>query len=256
VVLVFRGIGPGRLQGNGPIFSLLHAPCSQLHAFLTGGLFHDGSDRKTGPDFSTEAFHLGEMKTIRLADYRGQWSCCFFIRRFHLCLTDRNGRQLPSSTPPFRRSASKSLTISVDSPATHRDWQERELSKMVPGGAVSHAFRPRGKIGSQYGVYDPDKKLDLRGRFIIDPEGMTQAIEILGIPVGRDVSELLRELRAFRQHRQTGELIPCGWQPGKPTLPEEESAKKIAGRVWEVWKPKKRVLTRWLRKKSTTPQRV
>ena len=141
--------------------------------------------------------------------------------------------------PAFQEIGVEILTISVDSPATHRDWQERELSKMVSGGARYPMLSdPGGKIGSQYGVYDPDKKLDLRGRFIIDPEGMIQAIEILGIPVGRDVSELLRELRAFRQHRQTGELIPCGWQPGKPTLPEEESAKKIAGRIWEIWKPK------------------
>ena len=141
--------------------------------------------------------------------------------------------------PAFQEIGVEILTISVDSAATHRDWHERELSRMVPGGVRYPMLSdPGGKIGSQYGVYDPDQKVDLRGRFIIDPEGMIQAIEILGIPVGRDVSELLRELRAFRQHRQTGELIPCGWQPGKPTLPEEESAKKIAGRIWEVWKPK------------------
>jgi peroxiredoxin (alkyl hydroperoxide reductase subunit C) len=141
--------------------------------------------------------------------------------------------------PAFQEIGAEILTISVDTPATHQDWQERELSRMVPGGARYPMLSdPEGKIGSQYGVYDPDKKVDLRGQFIIDPEGILQALEVLGIPVGRDVSELLRELRAFRQHRQTGELIPCGWQPGKPTLPEEEEAKKIAGRIWEVWKPK------------------
>ena len=141
--------------------------------------------------------------------------------------------------PAFQEIGAEILTISVDTPATHQDWQERELSRMVPGGARYPMLSdPEGKIGSQYGVYDPDKKVDLRGQFIIDPEGILQALEVLGIPVGRDVSELLRELRAFRQHRQTGELIPCGWQPGKPTLPEEEEAKRITGRIWEVWKPK------------------
>ena len=33
---------------------------------------------KQAPDFSAEAYHLGEMKTIRLADYRGQWVVLFF----------------------------------------------------------------------------------------------------------------------------------------------------------------------------------
>ncbi len=141
--------------------------------------------------------------------------------------------------PAFLELDAEVLTISVDSAATHRDWHEQELSRMVPGGARFPMLSdPGGKIGTQFGVYDPEKKVDLRGRFLIDPEGSVQAIEILGIPVGRDVSELLRELRAFRQHRETGKLIPCGWQPGKPTLPEEREAKKIAGKIWEVWTPK------------------
>jgi len=141
--------------------------------------------------------------------------------------------------PAFQEIGAEVLTISVDSVTTHQDWNKRELSRMVRGGARYPMLSdPDGKIGKQYGVYDGEKNLDLRGRFLIDPSGIVQAMEILGIPVGRDVSEILRELRAFQHHQKTGELIPCGWQPGKPTLPEEEEAKKVAGKVWEVWKPR------------------
>ena len=141
--------------------------------------------------------------------------------------------------PAFQELGAEVLTISVDSTATHREWHEQELLRMVPGGARYPMLSdPEGKIGKQYGVYDPDKQVDLRGRFLLDPSGIIQSIEILAIPVGRDISELLRQLRAFQQHRKTGELIPCGWQPGKPALPEEEEAKKIAGKIWEVWKPR------------------
>lgn len=141
--------------------------------------------------------------------------------------------------PAFQELEAEVLTLSVDSAATHKEWHERELSRMVPGGAQYPMLSdPNGKIGIQYGVYDFGKKLDLRGWFLIDPEGIIQSIEILGIPVGRDVSEILRLLRAFQQHQRTGELIPCGWQPGKPTLPREEEAEKIAGKVWEHWKPR------------------
>jgi len=141
--------------------------------------------------------------------------------------------------PAFQELGTEVLTVSVDSLSTHKDWNERELSRMVPGGARYPMLSdPDGKIGQLYGVYDLEKGIDLRGRFLIDPSGMVQAMEILAIPVGRDVSEILRELRAFQRHQETGELIPCGWQPGKPTLPEEEEAKKLAGKVWEVWKPR------------------
>jgi peroxiredoxin (alkyl hydroperoxide reductase subunit C) len=141
--------------------------------------------------------------------------------------------------PAFQELGAEILTISVDSVTKHRDWNERELSRMVPGGARYPMLSdPDGMIGRKYGVYDDEKQLDLRGRFLIDPSGIVQAMEILAIPVGRDVSEILRELRAFQHHQRTGELIPCGWQPGKPTLPEEEEARKVAGKVWETWKPR------------------
>jgi len=56
-------------------------------------------------------------------------------------------------------------------------------------------------------------------------------------PVGRNVAEVLRQLKAFQHHQKTGELMPSGWQPGKPTLPSETETLKMAGKVWEVWKP-------------------
>jgi peroxiredoxin (alkyl hydroperoxide reductase subunit C) len=98
---------------------------------------------------------------------------------------------------------------------------------------------PDGHLGILYGVYDEEKKVDLRGRFLIDPDGVVQSVEIVSAPVGRDIAEVLRQVRAFQHHRKTGELMPCGWQPGKPTLPPEKEASQIAGKVWESWKPSK-----------------
>ena len=141
--------------------------------------------------------------------------------------------------PAFQELGVEVLAVSVDSVASHKDWQEKELSKMVRGGALYPMVSdPDGEIGAVYGVYDEEKKVDLRGRFLIDPDGVVHSAEIVSAPVGRDIAEVLRQVRAFQHHRKTGELMPCGWQPGKPTLPEEGESKKIAGRVWEVWKPR------------------
>jgi len=56
------------------------------------------------------------------------------------------------------------------------------------------------------------------GRFLVDPDGVAQAIEILTPPVGRNVSEAQRLVRAYQHVRTTGEATPRGWKPGKPTL--------------------------------------
>ena len=127
------------------------------------------------------------------------------------------------------------MAVSVDSNFSHKVWQEVELSKMAEGGIPYPMLSdPGGKIGNLYGVYDEDKGVDVRGRFLIDPEGVVQAMEVLTPPVGRNVQELFRQVQAFQLVRETGgaEATPSGWQPGKPTL---KVGPHLVGKVYEVW---------------------
>jgi peroxiredoxin (alkyl hydroperoxide reductase subunit C) len=125
--------------------------------------------------------------------------------------------------------------MSTDSRFTHKIWNQAELSKMVEGGIPFPMLSDQGgRIGTVYGVYEEDAGVDIRGRFIIDPDGVIQAMEILTPSVGRNISETIRQLKAFQHVRDTGEATPSGWQPGKPTL---TPGPDLVGRVWEVWKP-------------------
>lgn len=109
--------------------------------------------------------------------------------------------------------------MSVDSRFTHKIWQEQELSKMVKGGVpFSMLSDAGGRIGKVYGVYDEAAGVDIRGRFLIDPDGIIQAREVLTPLVGRNVAELIRQVKAFQHVRKTGEATPSGWQPGRVTL--------------------------------------
>ena len=125
----------------------------------------------------------------------------------------------------------------MDSHFVHKMWQDNELSRMVEGGVPFAMLSDSGgRIGSAYGVYNEDAGVEMRGRFIIDPDGIIQAIEILTPPVGRSVSELVRQIQAFQHVRNTqgNEAMPSGWQPGRPTL---TPGPDLVGKVWEVWKP-------------------
>jgi len=126
------------------------------------------------------------------------------------------------------------LALGVDSIDSHKDWQQKELSQMVKGGVFFPMLSdPGGRIGALYGVYDSDNGVDQRGRFLIDPAGVIQSMEIVADPVGRDISEVLRQLRALQHHHSTGDYMPCGWEPGKPTLSKEQSR---SGQIWKEWK--------------------
>jgi len=128
------------------------------------------------------------------------------------------------------------LSVSTDSVFTHKVWNEEELSKMVEGGIPFPMLSDQGgRIGTAYGVYDEAAGVDIRGRFLIDPDGIIQAMEVLTPPVGRNVSELFRQVQAFQQVRAPWEATPSGWTPGKTTL---QPGPDLVGKVWKVWKPK------------------
>jgi peroxiredoxin (alkyl hydroperoxide reductase subunit C) len=128
------------------------------------------------------------------------------------------------------------LSVSTNSKFTHKIWQETELSKMVEGGFPYPMLSDQtGRIGRLYGVYEEDAGVDIRGRFIIDPDGVIQAMEVLTPPVGRNVSELIRQVQAFQLVRVSkgAEATPSGWQLGRPTL---KPGPDLVGKVWKVWK--------------------
>ena len=129
------------------------------------------------------------------------------------------------------------ISVSVDSVFVHKMWNDNELSKMVDGGVPwTMATDAAGNVGKVYGVYDETTGVELRGRFIIDPDGMIQAMEVLTPPVGRNFSETVRQIQAFQLVRNSGgkEATPAGWEPGKPTL---KPGPDLVGKVWQVWKP-------------------
>ena len=67
-------------------------------------------------------------------------------------------------------------------------------------------------------VYDDAAGVDIRGRYVIDPDVVIWAMEVLTPEVGRNPEELIRQVKAFQHVRATGEVTPSGWQPGQVTL--------------------------------------
>ena len=137
--------------------------------------------------------------------------------------------------PKFQELGVAVLSVSTDSRFVHKIWQEEELSKMVEGGVPFPMLSDGGgRIGTVYGVYEEAAGVDIRGRFIIDPDGIIRAMEVLTPEVGRNPEELLRQVKAFQHVRATGEVTPSGWQPGEKTLTPGPA---LVGKVWQEWKP-------------------
>jgi alkyl hydroperoxide reductase subunit AhpC len=76
-------------------------------------------------------------------------------------------------------------------------------------------------ISKDYGVYidsGDNKGVSLRGTFIIDGNNVIRHSSINDLPVGRNVDEVLRLVKAYQHVDKFGEVCPAKWKPGDKTV--------------------------------------
>ena len=88
-----------------------------------------------------------------------------------------------------------------------------------------------GSLGKVYGVYDEGNGVNIRGRFLIDPDGVVQAMEVMTPPVGRKIEETIRrENRLLNRDRIW--LVKSGKSGNRPdqTYPNRNTEAPLWGR--------------------------
>ena len=108
------------------------------------------------------------------------------------------------------------IAVSTDKVFSHKVWHD--ISPRVKKVMFPMASDPSGDISRAYGVYR--NGVTLRGAFIIDPKGIIQIAIIHNIPIGRNINEIYRALRAAQyaeKHPKQG--VPANWEPGQKGVP-------------------------------------
>jgi len=119
--------------------------------------------------------------------------------------------------PTLQKLGVEVIAVSTDTIFSH--IQFKKDSPTVKNVPYALAADPNGGVSRAYGVYMPDKGLNQRGRFIIDPKGTIHGVEVLAGPVGRSVDELIRQVQAMQAvAANPGKAAPAGWTPGKPMI--------------------------------------
>lgn len=78
---------------------------------------------------------------------------------------------------------------------------------------------PSHVISAQFEVLNEAAGLADRGTFIIDPDGIIQAVEINAGGIGRDASTLIGKIKAAQYIRNNpDEVCPAKWKEGEKTL--------------------------------------
>merc|ERR1711953_825720 len=174
---------------------------------------------KPAPHFEGTAVVKGQMKELKLTDYRGKSLVFFFYPLAFPFVCPTEILAFNDRIEEFRALNAEVVACSVDSHFSNLAWTK--LTRKEGGlGTLNIPLLSdlTHKISKDYGVYLEDNGHSLRGLFIIDDKGVLRQITMNDLPVGRSVDETLRLLQAFQYTDKHGEVCPAGWKPGQATI--------------------------------------
>ena len=174
---------------------------------------------KQAPDFTAEAVVQGDFKEIRLSDYRGKYVVLFFypLDFTFVCPTELHAFQEKLDT--FRQLNTEVLGVSVDSAHCHHAWLRTPKNAGGIQGVTYPLIADINKtIARDYDVLLHDAGIALRGAFLIDKEGIVQHQTVNNLPLGRNVTELVRLTESLQFTEEHGEVCPANWQKGEKSM--------------------------------------
>jgi mycoredoxin-dependent peroxiredoxin len=122
---------------------------------------------------------------VRLSSYAGRQAVLLVFYPLAFTGTCRGElRALQAALGDFQNELVQVLTISVDSPYSHKVWADREGFDFP----MLADFWPHGRVAQAYGVFNSDAGFANRGTFLIDRTGTIAYAEMRGPGEARDLS--------------------------------------------------------------------
>lgn len=167
--------------------------------------------------FSAQAYVNESFITLTEENFKGTWSVlCFYPADFtFVCPTELE--DLQNQYAELKAMGVEVYAASTDTHFTHKAWHDH--SDAI--GKLTYAMigDPSHILSKNFEVLNEVSGLADRGTFIIDPDGIIQAVEINAGGIGRDASTLIPKLKAAQYVRNNpNEVCPAKWKEGEKTL--------------------------------------
>lgn len=167
--------------------------------------------------FSVQAYHNGKFVQVTEADLKGKWSVIVFYPADFTFVCPTELEDLADNYEEFQRLGIEVYSASTDTQFSHKAWHD--TSPAI--GKIKYVMLadPTGTLTRNFDNMREGEGLADRGTFIIDPEGIIQAVEVTAEGIGRDAKELLRKVKAAQYvAAHPGEVCPAKWKEGEKTL--------------------------------------
>ena len=167
--------------------------------------------------FKSTAYKGGKFIDVSDENLKGKWSVFVFYPADFTFVCPTELEDLADNHAEFEKLGVQIFSVSTDTHFSHKAWHD--TSDAI--GKIQYAMigDPTGAITRNFEVMREDQGLADRGTFIIDPQGVIQAVEITAEGIGRDAKELLRKVKAAQYvAAHPGEVCPAKWSEGAKTL--------------------------------------
>jgi len=169
------------------------------------------------PDLSLQVYHEGEIKEVKLSDFRGKWLVIAFYPADFTFVCPTELEELADHYDQLRGLGAEVISVSTDTAYVHKAWHD--TSPAIKKIRFPMAADPAGTTCRAFGTYIPAEGVSWRATFIVDPEGVLRAMEMHDNSIGRSAQEIIRKLQATKYvSEHPGEVCPASWEPGKKTL--------------------------------------
>ncbi|MCG8383555.1 MAG: alkyl hydroperoxide reductase subunit C [Gammaproteobacteria bacterium] len=167
--------------------------------------------------FKATAFKQGEFVDISSDDLKGKWSVFFFYPADFTFVCPTELGDVADHYEEFQKRGVEIYSVSTDTHFTHKAWHD--TSETIGKIQYTMIGDPTGEITRNFDVMREGQGLADRGTFIVDPDGIIQAMEITAEGIGRDAEDLLRKVKAAQYvAAHPGEVCPAAWKEGEETL--------------------------------------
>ena len=150
--------------------------------------------------FEADAWFNG-FKKVKLADYKGKYVVLFFYPLDFTFVCPTEIVQFSDRAGEFRSIECEIIGASVDSKFTHMEYTKKDRKKGGLGTMDIPLISDITKsISRTYGALieeGGDTGVTLRATYIIDRNGIIRHMSFNDLPVGRNVDEILRLVKAY-----------------------------------------------------------
>jgi peroxiredoxin (alkyl hydroperoxide reductase subunit C) len=161
------------------------------------------SDNTVNPSFNLKSYLNGKIGVLFFYPLDFTFVCPSEILEFDQNLAE------------FQEEGAELISVSVDSHFSHIAYK----NMAVKDGGIGQVQFPMvsdltKQISRDYDVLI-NESVSLRGTFLIDQNFVVRHQLVNDLPLGRNIEEALRMVKALKFHQQHGEVCPANWNKGK-----------------------------------------